>query len=235
MLGVFLCENHPSFWPKLVDFVLHSKCNSPQLNGSNALLFFSLLFCQSKICGRLIYDMLPQNREGVCVKTVTVGGRVPQRGQAAMMYSSNIRASLPRSYPKHSALRLAKKGVSAQFYTKWSSRAQNEWVTFFLLPAPSRGHLTCWYIHTGSWDDQTLDLARSLQSPGLPAARHSVNHSVWEASTQTWTTRFPPRCFKDANRSRQNSRVLWDVFFTGEMLRAVFELSVAHAERFLHS
>lgn len=208
-------------------FFFHSKCNR---NGSYALLFYFFLFCQNKICGRLIYDMFPQNREGVCVKTVTVGGRVPQRGQAVMMYSSNIPASLPRTYPKHSALvhsfilnNLLELGMSGWQFSFYLPRLEDTWLVDIFTPALEMIKLL------------TLHGLSNHQASLLPDTQWITPSEKPLPRRGAPTPRFPPCCFKDTNRSRQNGRVLWNVFFTGEMLRVVFKLSATHTEIFLHS
>lgn len=127
---------------------------------------------------------------GVCVKTVLSQSEslVASSGSSSSSRSSsNMLASPPHSgAQKNKAWMRQVFAVIFFFLTKFKTNTTFLFCSFFLLGwsffftlSQLEDTLNAWFIHSGSSDDQTLDLARSLQSAGLPAAWHCESLRLW--------------------------------------------------------
>lgn len=159
-----------------------------QLRLSQMLSFFLVV---SNFFGTKYSDLqktdiwhVPPKEEGVCVKTVTVGEGVPERGRALTMHLSTMWASVP-SYQKHFVLNFT---VLAHLYYNHFARCRKSVRIFFITT------ISC--IRTlgrDTWHDKftpplgmikLLTLCGPSNHPPSPTGRQSENHSVWEACLQ---------------------------------------------------
>lgn len=168
-----------------------------------------IIRCISSQCGQpLVYNMFSLRRqEGVCVKTVhsqweSPAARAGSSSDTLLQHASVSSKKFPHiplptktrcgRKPQVFPLKFSPNSKRTRVFCFFFSFIFPRWLKFFFPLFWLEDTWLAWYIHSGSSDDQTLDLARSLQSAGLPAAWHSESLRLRSLRPDTLPPLLPP-------------------------------------------